>query len=242
MRTAFALAVAFLPAVALLLGSVVAARTKAYAPVARWWLKSTALFLVGLLVSAAGLFAVAIGIPFRRIEPDTTVSFSDPRFGHLGTWVRERLPVWLLPWDNAYDGLNGDKRGWFANWCLDRKIPYPSFWARWIWAAWRNPANYWSRNTTGCNVTGSAVETILGPDLVDEDNPGFHFQILTDANGRRFEVLELCRPWPFAPSHAVYARFGWKIKPEHAGTPIDARPQDQMKGTVYRCSFWKDIS
>jgi len=231
-----------MPLCAAILGIVLAVRTRAFKPIVSWWVKTTLIFLLGLPITFLGLFAVAIGIPFRRVDPATKQPFTDPRFAHLGSWLLTRLPRWLLFWDNAFDGLGGDKRGWFANWCIEHGIGYPSFWAMWIWAAIRNPANYWSRVITGCDVTGCTVDVLYGSAVVDESHPGLHMLLATDAKGRKFPTVEVCYPWPIFKGHGVFGRFGWKIKTEHAGTPAGSRPQDRLKGAVYRLSLWKDLS
>lgn len=116
-----------LPICAAVVGVVLVILTRRVTPIVSWWLKSTAVFLSGLPVTAIGLVMVAIGIPFRTDHVETARPFSDP-----------------------------------------------SFLAMWIWAAVRNPANYWSRNITGCDVTGSTVDVLYGPDLIDESHPGLH--------------------------------------------------------------------
>ena len=231
-----------LPLVAAILGIVLAVRTRAYKTIVLWWLRSTALFLLELPMILIGLVFVGLGLRYRRTEAGTEQPFSDPRYSRLGNWSLVRLPKWLLPWDNAFDGLLGDKRGWFANWCMEHKIAYPSNWSMWIWGAIRNPANYWSRVITGCDVTNSTVEVLYGPPEVDESHPGLHLLVLTDAKGRDFPAVNFCYPWPFNPTHGVFARFGWKVKTSHAGTPAGARIQDCVKGTVYRASLWKDLT
>ena len=231
-----------MPIAAAILGIILATRMKSRRAIIAWWLQSTLIFLAGIPVTIVGLFAVAIGIPSRHAVAGSERPFSDPRYTHLGSWQLVRLPWWCRPWDNAFDGLAGDKRGWYANWSLNRKLGYPSFLSMWIWAAFRNPANFWSRNMTGCDVTGSTVEVLYGPTEVDDSHPGLHMLLCTDAKGRKYPVVEICYPWPAFPKYGIYGRFGWKIKAAHAGTPAGSPPQDCIKGSVYRLSLWKGLA
>ena len=231
-----------LPICAAGFGVIIVIRTQQIMPIVSWWFKSTVVFLIGLPITALGLVMVAIGIPFRVEYLETAAQFTDARFAHLGNWMLTRMPRWARWWDNAYDGLLSDKRGWYADWCIEHGIGYPSFWSMWIWAAIRNPANYWSRNITGCDVTSSTVDVLYGPAVVDESNPGLHMLICTDAQGRKYPLVEFYYPWPFKPTYGAYGRFGWKIKLAHARTPPGSREQDCVKGSVYRASLWKDLT
>lgn len=206
----------------------------------KWWLQSTAVFLIGLPVTLLGLPLVALGIFFRRSFPATTQHYTDPRFYPLGDWMLVRLPAWLLLWDNPYDGLHGDKRGWWANYCAENyDADVDDFYSMWQWAAIRNPANYWSRIITGCDVR--QVELLAGQEVCDEDHPGWHFLRAADARGRSFYYLGFVVPWWFDRKHAIYGRFGWKLKLAHNGMPQDAPEQDRIRASVYRVSLWKAI-
>ena len=108
--------------------------------------------LIGLPITLIGLLVVWLGIKLgTRIEGNLIPYTQYPQ---LGEWQLTRLPKWLLLWDNKYDGLLGDKRGWWANYCLEtygksNHAPY----CMWQWAAIRNPANYWSRVVAGVDVS-----------------------------------------------------------------------------------------
>lgn len=208
--------------------------------ICKWFLKSTGVFLLGIPVTLLGLPLVALGIIFRREYPETMRPFSDQRFADLGCWQLVRLPAWLKLWDNPYDGLHGDKRGWWANYCRENySADEGDFYSMWQWAAIRNPANYWSRIVTGCDVR--TVELLAGQPVCDEDNPGWHFLLAADAKGRSFYYLGFCFPWWFDRVHAVFGRFGWKLKLSHNGMKPDAPEQDRIRASVYRVSFWKAI-
>lgn len=207
-----------------------------------WFFQSTAVFLIGLPVTLLGLPLVAVGIFFRRSFPQTAQHHTDPRYYHLGDWMLVRLPTWLLWWDNPCDGLRGDKRGWWDNYCRENysfSLGSRHWYSMWQWAAIRNPANYWSRVVTGCDVR--TVELLAGQQLVDEDNPGWHFLRATDAKGKSFYYLGFVFPWWFDRTHAIYGRFGWKLKLAHDGMKPDAPEQDRIRASVYRVSFWKAI-
>lgn len=208
--------------------------------VIKWFFQSTGVFLIGLPVTLLGLPLVALGILFRRDYPETLQPFTDPRYVDHGYWQLTRLPSWLLWWDNPYDGLYGDKRGWWANYCWEHYgTEHDDFWSMWQWAAIRNPANYWSRIVTGCDV--HQVELLAGQPVCDEDNPGWHFLRAIDAKGRSFYYLGFVFPWWFDKTHAVFGRFGWKLKMSHNWLPDNAPEQDRIRASVYRMSPWKAI-
>ena len=157
-------------------------------------------------------------------------------------WQLVRLPAWLLWWDNAFDGLLGDRRGWWDNYCRENYgKSSASYYSMWQWAALRNPANYWSRVLTGCDVTQCIVTKLAGADVADEDNPGWQFIVAERGDGACFHLVQFCLPWRFNRQRAVFGRFGWKIKLAHNNLPIDASEKDRIKGSVYRISFWKNI-
>lgn len=209
--------------------------------IAKWFCKSTGYFIADLPVTLVGLLVVAVALPFRKQHLETAKPFTDPK-QITGTWMLVTLPSWAKPWDNVFDGAWGDKRGWWNTYCLDTyDRPCSAFYSMWQWLAIRNPANYWSRVICGVDVSRCIFTLLAGQEVVDEDHPGWHFIVATDDKGREFHSLEFVLPWFFDKSHAVYGRFGWKIKMSHAGTPIDAREQDRIKGHVYRVSPFKSI-
>lgn len=212
-----------------------------YKHITKWFFKSTIYMLIGLPITLIGLLAVWIGIKIGVHTEGDEASYT--QYPNLGNWKLTRLPKWLLLWDNKYDGLLGDKRGWWANYCLENygksnKEPY----CMWQWAAIRNPANYWSRVVAGVDVSQCTFTLLAGQTVVDEDNPGWHFIVATRKDGAQFHLLQFVFPWFFDKTHAVYGRFGWKIKMDHQGTQPDEREQDRIKGSVYRVSPWKAIS
>lgn len=209
----------------------------------RGFIRAFLLAIVGLGVTFIGFFVVAIGIGFRRAVGDP-VPFTDPRYAHLGSWQLVRLPAWLLPWDNAFDGLLGDTRGWYANWCAENGIAYPSFRAMWWWAAVRNPANYWSRVTTGVDVSRCVIDMVAGNDAEDTEEPGvFSWQLLCAHrdDGKVFPHFFLTWPWPFRQDKAVQLDVGWKISLSHNGMSSDASLKDRIKGSVFTPSLWKSL-
>ena len=67
------------------------------------------------------------------------------------------------------------------------------------------------------------------------------FEIGREVKGRSFYYLGFCFPWFFDKTHAVFGRFGWKLKLAHNGMSPDAPEQDRIRASVYRVSFWKAI-
>ena len=92
-------------------------------------LQWTFLLLANIVTDLLGIFVVALAIPFR--VPGVSVSDGRPIVN---------LPKWVWMFGNDYDGLLGDKRGWWdANTPFGWKVD--SFMAMWWWAAIRNPVN-----------------------------------------------------------------------------------------------------
>ena len=203
----------------------------------KWFVQSTAVFLISIPVTLLGLIVVPLALPFFRDESEAKAFTQYPEHG---VWALRRLPRWALWWDNIYDGALGDKRGWWANYCwTEYKKPPNAFYSMFQWLSIRNPANYWSRIVTGCDVR--TVELLAGQPVCDEDNPGWHFLRATDAKGRSFYYLGFVFPWWFDKTHAVFGRFGWKLKLAHDGMRPDAPEQDRIRASVYRVSPWKAI-
>lgn len=204
-----------------------------------WWLfSSVATFAIGLPITALGLVMVAIGLPFRRVigEPRPFLQFS-------GEWQMIRLPTWLLPWDNAFDGLMGDKRGWWNNYCLENYgKPATHPYCLWRWAAMRNPANYWSRNITGIDVTNWTISKLAGDDVVTEDVGTREWQFLVAKH--KHSPLRLHRFFcfialPGRPDKGIMFDIGWKIRLSHNEVTKDSPETDRIKGSVLTLSPWK---
>lgn len=180
------------------------------------------LLVSNLILDFLGLFVVAAAIPFRV----PGVSGSDGRpIVNLTRWV------WLF--GNDYDGLLGDKRGW---WAANTPFGWPvdSFKAMWWWAAIRNPVNnmrfvkLWQ-----APVAGSAI-TYRG-DYTVEDSPGqtgWQF-VIVENGGRHWYGFYWVRQWN--AKHALVVRFGFKVKPSHAGTT------EEPKGMTTKINFYKAI-
>ena len=201
-----------------------------------WLFKSLAVFLLGIPVTLLGLPVVALALPFRTADLTTLKPFTQYR----GDWCLVRLPRWALWWDNAYDGALGDKRGWWDNYTGDCR----SFSAMWDWLAIRNPANYWSRNIAGVDVSDCVIEKLAGMDEVIEEPGlgGWQFLVATSSSGARYHRLFVVLPWWFDATHAVLIDVGWKVKLSHNGTSAEARPQDRFKGSVFTLSPWKELA
>ena len=201
-----------------------------------WVLKSFGLLLVELPLMILGLIVVAIALPFRRTIPGTSKAFTEAE----GTWELVRLPTWALLWDNPYDGVLGDKRGWWHIYTDDCR----SFKSMYLWTAIRNPTNYFSRNIAGCNVSECCITKLWGQDTVVEEPGKGGWQLLkavSTVSGKEYYRLFIVLPYFFDNTHAFMLDIGWKIKLSHNGTTKDARPQDIYKGNVFTISPWKGL-
>lgn len=201
-----------------------------------------ALALLRLALLVVGLLVVAVAVPFAV----PGVSRSDQR-------AIVNLPAWAWLFGNDFDGLDGDKRLWWAlncdalvfwgllPWLRAKGLPFgplpvTSWLARWWWAAIRNPVNN-LRLVPGvsCPVSDCAID-YLGQAVV-EDKPGQGGWQFVRATHR----VGLLRWYGFyavrvtGPATAALVRLGFKIKPAHQGSAEPA------KGMTFKVSFNKDI-
>ena len=196
--------------------------------------------LVSIFLQLIGLVVVAVALPFRK-EDTSGDNDGAPRtftqYPTYGVWQRIRLPRWALWWDNAYDGLLGDKRGEWAKLCNGK---HSSLWWMYWWAAVRNPVNYYSRKVDGVDVSACSIHLLNGvpvPDETGASGDSWHHLVAVDSNGntkhRYFGFKTLVGKW------GISFNLGWKIKLEHIGTPTSAREQDRFKGSTFRFKFIK---
>jgi hypothetical protein len=180
------------------------------------------LLLSNLILDLLGLFVVAAAIPFRV----PGVSGSDGR-------PIVNLPRWVWLFGNDYDGLLGDKRGW---WAANTPFGWPvdSFWAMWWWAAIRNPVNnmrfvkLWQAPVAGSTITYRGDYTVED----SQGQGGWQF-VITENGGRHWYGFYLVHQW--SAKHALVVRFGFKVKPSHAGTA------EEPKGMTTKINPWKAI-
>ena len=201
------------------------------------FLRAFGLALLKLPLWLIGLPMVWVALPYRSFALETTTPFS--QFPAQGSWMLVRLPKWALWWDNAFDGMLGDKRGWWANECDGQAGTRYNMWR---WAALRNPANYFSRNVCGIDVSQIRVEKVAG-NLHDESVApyrGFFLLKGTAQNGRIYPRLYM--EFAIHGNKGLMLDFGWKIKLSHNGTPSDAPEKDRLKGIVFTGSPWKELS
>lgn len=196
------------------------------------------LFLLQIPLTLVGLVIVPAMIPLGTTDESTRRPYTS--FPELGDYVFTNFPGW---WGNPCDGLVGDKRGDFAKWCVDHGIKPGSFLAMFIWAAIRNPINYWSRCVAGVDVSRCKIEKLWGDDEVIEepDCGGEQYLVATRDGGKKFPRLFIVWPYIFRPDRAFMLDIGWKVKLSHNGTPRDARINDRMKGNVFTISPWKGL-
>lgn len=179
------------------------------------------LFACNLVFFVLGLVLVAVGIPFR--VAGTSLSDGRPIVD---------LPRWLFPWGNAYDGLQGDKRGrWAAStpfgWAVD------SFGAMYTWAALRNPANNMRLLAPFYCPVGECAITGYGQDVV-KDSPGqAGWQFVVAKRGwRRWYGFYFVHQWN--DTRAFVVRLGFKITvADNGGT--------ELIGETVKVDVWKSI-
>lgn len=183
------------------------------------------LLVVRVVLIVAGVAVVAIALPLAV----PGVSLSDGR----PIW---NLPRWAWLWGNDFDGLDGDKRGWWVANCdaqvlfgvlpLLRRLGVPldlmaahDGLACWWWAAVRNPVNN-LRLVPGFNCPVSECEIRYLGDYAVEDKPGQGGWQFVSARRRggasRWYGFYLALP--YGPTRAFVLRLGYKIKPAHQGT------------------------
>lgn len=201
-----------------------------------------ALAVVRLVLLVLGLLVVALAV----LSPVAGISASDGRpIVNLRRWV------WIF--GNDFDGLDGDKRQWWAQNCdalvfwgllpwLRNKgaplapLPVTSWLARWWWAAVRNPANnmrllpLFSCPVRECEIAYLGARSV-------EDKPGQGGWQFVSARRSRwgFRWYGLYVVTQRSASQAFVLRLGFKIKPEHAGTAEPA------KGMTFKVNPWKSI-
>jgi hypothetical protein len=230
-----------LPVVAVCCAVFLSQRGVPAATIRRWWLTSTGVYLFNLPLILLGLPIVAIALRFAT--RDKTAARPYTVYPQYGSWLPVRLPVWARPWDNPTDGLLGDKRGWWANHCQTR-FGHPSTAAlcMWLWATIRNPANYWSRITTGVDVSRCTIAMLAGSSRrADETENGWHFLEATRDDGRKYHLFQVAIKYPFSATHGFYCRFGWKVELDEPVGP-DVPLQERMRASVYKVSIWKDLA
>lgn len=186
-------------------------------------LQWTFLLISNIVLDFLGLFIVALAIPFRV----DGISASDGR-------PIVNLPRWAHLWGNDFDGLLGDKRGWWAeNTCFG--VDVRSFLAMWWWAAIRNPANNMRLYSLWlAPVIGSTI-TYRGQAVVEDrfDQAGWQF-VITENDGKRWYGFYWVHPW--SETRAFVVRLGFKVKPEHQG--LLAEP---AKGMTTKINVYKSI-
>lgn len=179
------------------------------------------LLLANIVLDIIGLFIVALFIPFRV----DGASKSDGRY-------ISNLPkcVWLF--GNDYDGLLGDRRGWWAAntpWGL----PVDHFISMFTWAALRNPAN----NMRFTDMFSAPVEhstiTFKGQAHVRDKagEEGWQF-VTTEYNGKKWYGFYLVHLW--STTSAFVIRLGYKVEPSDAGST-------EREGMTTKINFNKAI-
>lgn len=179
------------------------------------------LLLFRIIGIITGLVVVAFAIPFRK----EGVSLSDGR-------KIVNLPKLAWLWGNDFDGLLGDKRGWWKE-NTPFGVDVDSFLAMYWWAAIRNPANNMRLlDMFSVPIVGSKI-THHG-DYVVEDKKGLGgWQFVKVENNVTYYGFYLVKE--ITKDRAFVIRLGFKVKPSHQG-------QDEpRKGLTFKLNPWKQI-
>lgn len=130
------------------------------------------------------------------------------------------LPNWAWLFGNDFDGLQGDKRGQYAD-MTPFKLPVEHWFSMWWWAAVRNPVNN-ARFTKmfSAPITGATITYVGDYEVKDNGRDyGSHF-IKSEKDGRSWYGYWLVKR--ISKNKALVIRMGFKIKPSHAGiTDVD---------------------
>lgn len=180
------------------------------------------LICVTITTTLLGLLVVGVAV----FSPVPGVSLSDGR-----AIVNVRKWAWL--WGNDFDGLDGDKRGWWAD-NTPFGWPVQSKRARWWWAAARNPVNNLRLLKPFSCPVSKCVITFKGKEVV-EDKPGLGgWQYVTATlDGKKWSGFYWV--WEISKTRAFVVRAGFKIKPEHQGS------DEPDKGYTFKVNPWKAI-
>ena len=179
------------------------------------------LLACNIVMDLVGLFVVAIAIPFKVDD----ISKSDGR-------QIVNLPRWAWLFGNDYDGLLGDKRGWWAEntpfgWPVDHFV------SMYTWAAFRIPVNNMRlANLFSAPVQGSTI-TFKGKEHVrdDKDSAGWQF-VTTENSGKKWFGFYLVYLW--SDTRAFVIRLGFKVEPKDAGST-------ERQGMTTKVNPWKAI-
>lgn len=201
-------------------------------------MKLIAGFFASLLLNIASWILAAMGLPvvwvaLYFVKPSgAPIPFT--QFPELGFWQMWNLPAWARWWDNVFDGMGGDKRGWWANNCLaEYGIPHTHRFCMWVWAAVRNPANYFNRNICGIDVTKTAIRQVF---------LSRHVSILsaTHTNGLLYPRIVI--NYEIKNNKGILIEIGWKIKMEHNNVRPDDPASARIKGIQLAISPWRDLA
>lgn len=176
-----------------------------------------------IVLDSMGLVIVAVALPFRVAD----VSVSDGR-------KIINLPRWVWLWGNDFDGVQGDKRGWWAahtpfGWDVN------GYKAMYWWTAIRNPTNNMRRlKLFSAPIIGSTITYIGDRDVADKPGrAGWQFVKLVSASGRSYYGFYLVKM--LGSKHAFVIRMGFKVSPDHQGS------KEQPKGMTTKINPWKNI-
>jgi hypothetical protein len=203
------------------------------------FLRAFVLALIKLPLALIGLPVVWFALPYRQAIGEVKPFTQYPQHGN---WQLVRLPKWALWWDNQFDGMYGDKRGWWANYCIPQYgQTFDSRKCMWYWNALRNPCNYYSRNIAGVDVSTLVIaEVAKSGDPSAAPYKGWYLLKGMAKGGRVYPRFYL--QWAIKGTHGWMIDIGYKVKLSHNGTAPDALEKDRFKGIVFTLSPWKELS
>lgn len=160
------------------------------------------------------------GLAFQRHSPKYVAK------GASGMWEYETFKDnWLYPWSNPEDGLLQEVNGKGSARCGGKER---TFWNKYKWCAFRNPANYVSRETErfACDLRDLYSIAYIGDYQIDErKKKSWHFCVATTNDGRKYYGLR------YQLKGKPRIHLGNKVKPEHIHGDD---PDDLQKGTTFR--------
>lgn len=189
---------------------------------------STALFLLCIPLTIAGLFVVPVALLF----PDDSQKAATIRQVDGAWWWLRRLPRWAFLWDNPLDGSLGDSRQ--LRWAL-RDIPFgwknTDFRAQWWWLAVRNPLHWFKSFWLVCDVRRCRFFLLAGQPFVRDrlDATGYQLALAVRDDGALYWRFYGVWKWP-GMDRAAILEVGHEFRQDHFGVDYSGRESDALKG------------
>ncbi len=148
------------------------------------------------MLNFLGWLLIPVGLLFTHKVVFTAHPYRD--HPELGNHELELLPNWSLlrPHQNLWDGVNGDKRGWYHN----KFKSWPKFLRQWWWLAFRNPLNTQKRVLNAFDISRCVTELVSGKPYLDEDEGIFGESLIRAQDiytGEIYESYQKMKKLPF---------------------------------------------